>query len=201
MRGAPMWVRSGLRSSPAASRAADDVDGSVAAIGGTVGDGVGLAVEFDTLGLEFELVAEQAKQRRDPVVAGFGGGRGLWPERFELALKDAPVVLRIGPGTGDFVLDLGASRRGRSRQDAGRERRRDGPECPARGWRLRCGCWGSSCRDPVWRECLCTVGVFVAQLAYFWRIKRAVEVHKVSTHYSLPGGAFGAFMARLFNSR
>jgi hypothetical protein len=46
----------------------------VAAVGDAVGDGVGLAVELDALGLVFELVAEQAQQRRDPLLAGFGGG-------------------------------------------------------------------------------------------------------------------------------
>ena len=85
------------------------MDGCVAAIGDTVGNGVSLAIEFNALGLIFELIAEQAKQRSDPLLSSFGGGRGIWPERFQLALEDAPVVLRVRPGTGDFVFYLGAS--------------------------------------------------------------------------------------------
>jgi len=95
---------------------ADDVDEGVAAIGDAVGDGVGLAVELDATGLVFELVAEQAKQGGDPEVAGLGGERGQGsPIRYSrlatryLPLEDAPVVLRIGPGAGDLVLDLAAT--------------------------------------------------------------------------------------------
>jgi hypothetical protein len=52
---------------------ADDMDRGVAAIGGAVRDGVVFAVELDALGLVFELVAEQAEQRHNPLLARFGG--------------------------------------------------------------------------------------------------------------------------------
>ena len=98
----------GLAVQPGRFTVADHMDGCLAAIDGAVRDRVVLAVELDALGLVFELVAEQTEQRHDPLLAGFGGGRGIRLQAIQLALEDAPVVLRIGPGTGDFVLDLGA---------------------------------------------------------------------------------------------
>ncbi len=105
----PKWRALRLAVQPGGFAVADDVDRSAAAMGGAVGDGVGLAVEFDALGLEFDLVAEEAKQGDDPEVAGFGGSRSLWSQGVELALKDAPVILGVGPGTGNFILDLAAA--------------------------------------------------------------------------------------------
>jgi hypothetical protein len=84
------------------------MDRHVAAIDGAVRDRVVFAVELDALGLVFELVAEQAEQRHDPLLAGFGSRRGIRLQAVELALEDAPVILRVGPGAGNFVLDLGA---------------------------------------------------------------------------------------------
>ena len=85
---------------------ADDLHGGLGAVGGAVRDDVELAVELCRAGLVFDLVAEEGEQRDDPLLAGFGGGGGIRLEGFELALEDAPVILRVGPGAGDFVFDL-----------------------------------------------------------------------------------------------
>ncbi|NLE42101.1 MAG: hypothetical protein GX615_09765, partial [Lentisphaerae bacterium] len=105
---------------------ADDVDGGPGAVDGAVGDGVGLAVEFGAFGLVFELVAEEAEEGDDPLLAGFGGQSRHMGNRqiatvpipcfpipylpiaylpaLHFALEDAPVVLGVGPGAGDLVL-------------------------------------------------------------------------------------------------
>ena len=105
------------------------MDGGPGAVDGAVGDGVGLAVEFGAFGLVFELVAEEAEEGDDPLLAGFGGQSRHMGNRqiatvpipcfpipylpiaylpaLHFALEDAPVVLGVGPGAGDLVLDLG----------------------------------------------------------------------------------------------
>ena len=86
---------------------ADDMQGCLTAVGDAVRDGVGLAVEFCAGFLEFEVVFEETEEGDDPEVAGFAGGGAVGAEVVEFALKDAPVVLGIGPCAGDFVLDSG----------------------------------------------------------------------------------------------
>ena len=78
---------------------------SVAPIGAAVGDGVDLAVEFDAARLVFELIAEQTQERNHPLLPCLSGGRGVGSECCKPALEDTPVVLGIGPGAGDLVLD------------------------------------------------------------------------------------------------
>lgn len=87
---------------------ANNMDGCIAAIDGAVRYRVVLAIEFDALGLVFELVAEQAEQRHNPLLASFSGRRRFRFQTIEFSVEDAPVVLRIGPGTGNLVLDLRA---------------------------------------------------------------------------------------------
>ena len=89
--------------------ATDNMERNVAPVRDTVGDGVGLAVEFDPARLVFELIAEQTQERDHPLLPCLGGGRGVRPECFEPALEDAPVVLGVGPGAGNLVLDPGGT--------------------------------------------------------------------------------------------
>jgi len=69
-------------------------------------DGVNLAIQFQAARLVFELVTEQAEQRDDPLLAGLGSGRRILFDGFELALKNPPIILGIGPGPDDLVLNL-----------------------------------------------------------------------------------------------
>jgi hypothetical protein len=80
------------------------VDGNAGSVGSVMRDGVELAVKFEAPVVTFELIAEEAEERDDPEVARLGAGGGVGGECVELALKDAPVVLGVGPGAGDFVL-------------------------------------------------------------------------------------------------
>ena len=99
----------GLTVEPCRFAAADDVERGVATVGDAVRDGIGLAIEFDTTRLVFELVAEQTQERDHPLLTGLGGSWGVGSECFEPALEDAPVVLDVGPGAGDLVLDPGGA--------------------------------------------------------------------------------------------
>jgi hypothetical protein len=63
-------------------------------------------VKLCRTGLEVDLVAEEGEQGDNPLLARFGCGRRIRLERFELALENAPVILRVGPGADDFVFDL-----------------------------------------------------------------------------------------------
>src|SRR5262245_3860416 len=80
---------------------------SVTPVGSAVRDDAGLAVEFGPACLVFELIAEQTQERDHPLLPCLGGGRGVGSECFKPALEDAPVVLGVGPGTGDLVVDSG----------------------------------------------------------------------------------------------
>ncbi len=85
---------------------ANDMDGGVAAIDDAMGNGVDFAIEFDTARLVFELIAQQTQQRDDPLIAGFAGGNRISFQGFKSTLENAPVILSVGPGTGNLVLDL-----------------------------------------------------------------------------------------------
>ena len=87
---------------------ANDLDGRLGAVGRAVRDRVDLAVQLGALLLVLEVVAQQREERHDPEIARLGCGGGFGPQLRELALKDAPVVLGIGPAAGDLILDLRA---------------------------------------------------------------------------------------------
>ena len=71
-------------------------------------DGVDPSFEFGAARLVLDVVAKEAKQGNHPEVAGLRGGVVAFFHRLQLSLEDAPVVLGVGPGAGDLVLDLGA---------------------------------------------------------------------------------------------
>ena len=75
-------------------------------------DGVDPPIELRAAGLVFDVVAKETEERNHPKVAGLGGGVVAFFHRLQLALEDAPVVLGVGPGAGDLVLDLGAGVQG-----------------------------------------------------------------------------------------
>jgi hypothetical protein len=45
----------------------------------------------------------------DPLLACLGGGRGIGFGGLNLALKDSPIVLGVGPGPNDFILNPNAA--------------------------------------------------------------------------------------------
>ena len=113
---------------------ADDLHRGVRPVGGAVADDVDASIELGTTGLVLDVVAEQPHQRDYPEVAGLGGGVTAFFHRFQPALEHAPVVLGVGPGAGDVVLDLSAGVEGEvsrpltgellgSPEDVGREDR------------------------------------------------------------------------------
>ncbi len=81
------------------SLVADEVDGELVAGGIAVGDAVGFPLEGFGFG-EVELIAEQAEQRYEPLVAGLGGAGGSF-------LEPGDFHLIGGPGIGDLILYLG----------------------------------------------------------------------------------------------
>jgi hypothetical protein len=87
-------------------QAPDDMDRGVGPIGGLMGDWVCLSVLDRTPGLILELIAEQTQKRDDPLLTGFGGCRNAGLQDLYFSLKNSPIVLRIGPGPGDLILDL-----------------------------------------------------------------------------------------------
>ena len=98
----------GLLVEPGRIAGADDLHRSVRSVCRTVADGVSPPIELGAAGLVFDVVAKETQQRNHPEVAGLGGGVVAFLHRLQLALEDAPVVLGIGPGAGDLVLDPGA---------------------------------------------------------------------------------------------
>ena len=86
----------------------DDLHGGVCSVCRAVADGVYPPIEFGASRLVLDVVAKQTKERNHPKVAGLGSGVVAFFHRLQLALKDAPVVLGVGPGARNLVLDLGA---------------------------------------------------------------------------------------------
>ncbi len=86
---------------------ADEVDGELVARRIAVGDAVGFSLESLGFG-EVELVAEQAEQGNEPLVAGLGGAGGSFLEPADLHLIGGPVGSGGSPGIGDLILDLSA---------------------------------------------------------------------------------------------
>ena len=72
---------------------AGDVNREGAPVGGTVGDRVALSRDLGAPRLVLQLVAEETKQRGDPMVARLCSRRGVSLERVELAAEDTPVIL------------------------------------------------------------------------------------------------------------
>ena len=70
-------------------------------------DGVDPSIELGAAWLVLDVVAEQTHQGDHPQIAGLGSGVTVFLHRLQLTLEDAPVVLGVGPGAGDLVLDLG----------------------------------------------------------------------------------------------
>ena len=87
---------------------ADDLHRGVRSVCRAVADGVDPSIELGAAGLVLDVVAKETQQRNHPEVAGLGGGVAAFLHRLQLALEDAPVVLGVGPGAGDLVLDLDA---------------------------------------------------------------------------------------------
>jgi hypothetical protein len=69
-----------------------------------VGNGISLSAYLDRTMLVFSLVAKESEKRDDPEIARFSCGRGIGSESIDLALEDAPVILRVGPCTDNFIL-------------------------------------------------------------------------------------------------
>ncbi len=90
----------------------DDVHGGrVIRFVGAVRDREALAIDVAGLGIEVQLVAEQAEEGDGPGVAGHaGGGVGVGDAR-QAMLKDAPQRASIGECSGDLVRQVAAPRK------------------------------------------------------------------------------------------
>ena len=87
---------------------ADDMYYGVCPIRRAVADGIYLSIDLGTARLVLNVVAKQSQQRYHPEVTSLSSGVAVFLHRVQLALKNAPVVLGIGPGASDLILDLGA---------------------------------------------------------------------------------------------
>ena len=86
--------------------AADEVDGQAVACCVAMGDAVGFPL--DGLGVgKRELVAEEAEERDEPLVAGLGGAGRPLAQAADLGLVGCPISAGGSPGIRDLVLDLG----------------------------------------------------------------------------------------------
>ena len=63
---------------------ADNLNRGLGAVGGTVRDGVELAIQLRAAGLELDLIAEESEQRNDPLLARFGCGGRIRAQAFRV---------------------------------------------------------------------------------------------------------------------
>lgn len=84
---------------------ADDRQRKSVQVGRVVAYGIRLAVDGPGL-CKLGFITEETEPWNHPEIAGFGDAVALADDFLPAALKDAPQVLGIGPGAGDFGLDL-----------------------------------------------------------------------------------------------